>query len=679
MAETTAEDASKRGICETTIPFSKRKRGHNRNKMGNPESIQILRRANAKSLAPPPLLTVDEHAEETLYLSERSSQVSGYIKLYHTPYLRFPMQCFTNPKIRYIYLCCGTQLGKTTFLFALLNYIVDYAPASTYLLYPTKDSAQGISKERVQPLFDDCPSMAQHKTPVADDFKILEYRLDRMTIRYAWNSIPSVSTHPARYVLKDETKDLDSQIDEACNDRTKAMYGAKIVSASSPLVPDDCIWRPLGFKRDFEAEEEARQQLPPDMPVTLPVRRYKAQGSTTVYVYRIKCPHCQAMIQLHPDRIRWPRDLAIRNLSGAAWYACQVCEERILDRHKRKAVQAGEWTTDNPGSSAVGFHLSSLYSLLGESCTFGEIAATYIRAHISKKDKKIQAVINSYFAFPWEAEEHGTDLIVVQNLIEESKSAGFYRKNELPDDVKIITAGVDVHKSNIYYSVWGWGDGDTGVLLDWGIYECDMDVDDRIALEYCETLRSRGFGERKLRIVAQGTDSGHKTSTIYEWAREHKWILPIKGERGDVQVPEGMELYVRKTTRIDKTPSGKHIPGGIMLRNVNTGLIKRELYDNIKSGDYRFPIDVEQRFVDQLNSEKLVTRRKAGKNVQFYVKKRKSEDEDVKTVQNHYLDTVVYARAAKEILCAGMTMDQAAKKYYRPARRRKPKRATYDD
>ena len=641
-----------------------------------PDAIRQMRRAGSLALRPPPLLTVDQHAERTFILPE-TSQISGRLNLDHTPYLRFPMRCFTDPRVTWIYLCCGTQLGKTTFLFALLNYIVDYAPASTYLLYPSKDICLSMSKDRIQRLFEDCPTLKAHKTPVADDFKLLEYYLDRLTIRFAWNSIISVSGHPAKYVLKDETKDIDSQIDEAVDDRTKSFFGRKIVSASSPLLPDDCIWRPFGFRRDYEAEEMAKADIPEAAAVHLPIRRFYAKGSTTVYKYRVKCPHCQELIELLPDRIRWPRDCAIRELSGAAWYDCQICGDRIEDRHKRKAVQAGRWKTDNEGGRAVGFHLSSLYSLLGESCTFGEIAATYLRAHISKSEKKIQAVTNSFFAFPYEAEEFGTDLIVVSDIADRAADETF-RKNELPEGAKIVTAGVDVHKRNIYYSVWAWGEDGVGWLIDWGIYEAEIEVDDRAALAFCQALRSRGYGEKKLQIIAQGTDSGYRPDVVYKWSRENRWIMPVKGERGDVAVPEGMEVYIRKSTKIDKLPDGTSIPGGVVLRSLNTGLLKREIYDSIRAGRYRFPVDVEQNFVDQLNAEKLVTRRRGGRLIQYYTKKRKSDDPDeIATIQNHYLDTVVYARATMEILVGGLSLDKAAAKYYRRSRR-KSRKATYD-
>ena len=139
----------------------------------------------ADALKPPPLLTVAEHAEQTLYLSERTSAIAGYINLDHTPYLRKPMEMFTDPSVVYIFLCTGTQIGKTVFIFSLLNYIIDYKPAATMLLYPSMDLAKAVSKERIRPMFYDCPSMAAHVTDDSNDLQLLQYTLDRMTVRFA--------------------------------------------------------------------------------------------------------------------------------------------------------------------------------------------------------------------------------------------------------------------------------------------------------------------------------------------------------------------------------------------------------------------------------------------------------------------------------------------------------------
>jgi phage terminase large subunit GpA-like protein len=576
------------------------------------------------------------------------------------------MDMFTDPSVVFIYICSGTQVGKTVFIFSILNYLIDYSPCPLLMLYPSMDLAKSISKERIRPMFEDCPSMARHVTGDPNDLQLLQYTLDRMTVNYAWNSIKSVSSHPKKVVLGDEVKDFPPYIDKAVEDRTKTFPNRKIVKTSSPLHNLDQIWRPFGFKRDYDAEEKAlAEQKEPGS--WMPVRRYVAKGSMCVWQWYVPCPHCDHYQLFHPDRVRWPRDIAIRSLPGNAWYMCENCDGKIHDHHKAKMELAGEWRTDNPGGNAHGFHISSLHTLLGDM-NFGEIASGYLRAKLSGSSEEMQAFINSYLAWPFDEEEFGEAVINISDIAEHDSG---YQKNQIPEGCKILTMGVDVHKKNIMYSVWGWGDGVDGWLISWDMFECDMDNAPELALERIEALRETAFpGARNLRIIGACVDSGYKTEEVYHWAKKHSWIMPVKGRRGDVLVPEGAEQYIMTSARVEKTPSGKSAEG-VILRTVNTGLIKREIYDNIRSGRYQFPMDVTQTVLAQLNSEKMVTRRKktTGKIEKFFVKKA-ADDDSRKTAKNHYLDTTVYARSCKELLCAGMTMDEAVSKYDRRTQRR---------
>jgi phage terminase large subunit GpA-like protein len=620
------------------------------------------------------MLTVDEHAEKTLYLSERHSAIPGYINFDMTPYLRKPLQMFTDTSVKYIHLCSGTQVGKTVMIFSILGYIVDYLPSPTMLLYPSMDLAKGVSKERIRPLFSDSPTFSKHTTGDPNDLQLLQYTLDRCTIRYGWNSVKSVSSYACKNILADETKDLPHYISKAVEDRTKSFPAPKIIKTSSPLHPQDAIWRPMGWKRDYEAEQQAMLDLEGVSGNTLPIRRYYPAGSMAVWQWHVPCPHCGTYQLLHPDRIRWPRDCSIRDLPGTAWYQCEACGDRIHDHHKTRMERAGEWRCDNPGGNAHGFHLSSLHTLLGD-INFGEIASGYLRAKISGSSEEMAAFINSYLAWPFEEEEYGESVI---NLTDITERADAYQKNQIPAGCRILTAGIDVHKGNIYISVWGWGDDGRGWLISWEIFECDMDNNSDAALQRLELLRSTPFdGDKRLRIIGMCVDSGYMTETVYRWAKVHNWLMPVKGKRGEVKVPEGAESYIMSSTRIEKTPKGQSV--GIMLRNVNTGILKRELYDNIRSGKYEFPADVTQDVLGQINSEKLVTRRKktTGAIERFYVKKAASDD-DRKTAKNHYLDTCVYARACKEILCAGLSMDEAVAKYYK-VKKKERKQAEYED
>jgi phage terminase large subunit GpA-like protein len=425
------------------------------------------------AFAPAPKLTVAEHAEQTLYLSERTSAIAGYINLEHTPYLRKPMDLFTDPSVTYIYLCTGTQVGKTVLIFSILNYIIDYAPAPTLLHYPSMDLGKSISKERIRPMFEDCPSMAKHVTGDPNDLQLLQYTLDRMTCHFAWNSTKSVSSHPKRYVLGDEVKDMPPLVDKMVEDRTKSYYNRKIVKTSSPLHDKDQIWRPFGFKRDYEAEELAMSEQS-DAGSWMPVRRFVPSGSMTVWEWHVPCCHCSEFIKFHPDRVRWNQDISIRDLPGNAWYVCQSCGGEIHDHHKAKMERAGEWRTDKDGGNAHGFHLSSLHTLLGDM-NFGEIAAGWLRAKMSRSSEEVQAFVNSYLAWPYDEEEFGESTIDLSLIINREDG---YRRNKVPDDCRILTMGIDIGKKAIHWSVWGWGDQGRGWAITWGEIECDMDSAD---------------------------------------------------------------------------------------------------------------------------------------------------------------------------------------------------------
>jgi phage terminase large subunit GpA-like protein len=630
------------------------------------------------ALRPPPLLTVDQHAERTLVLNERTSAISGLIDFKHTPYLRTPLQMFTDPTVDHIYLCCGTQVGKTTFIFCILNYIVDYSPAPTMLLYPTQDIARQVSKDRIQPLFHDCPSLREHLTGRADDFQLMQYNLDRMTMRFAWSSLASVSSHPERYLLKDEVKDIETMIVKSAEDRTKTFANRMIVDASSPLDPNDNIWRPSGLERDYEAEEQAKLD-DTGKGVRMPFRRWKPGATVTVAFFEVPCPHCGHFQQLHADRIRWPRDCAIRDVDDLAYYLCIGCEQAIADHEKPRMVREGVWKLHNPGCKTVWFHLSSLYSLLGTASTFGSIAAEFLQAHYHRDTEEMRRFVTSYLAVPWEDEEFGADTIDMSAVVADAQESG-YRRNTLPSDVVLITAGIDVHKSNLYCSVIGWNEQKMPYLLSYEIADVDMEHEPEVGLEHVQRIRSTPIisTSGELRPVAVGVDSGYMADDVYSWARKYVWLYPMKGQRGEIKVPTGMESYIMSRKGISVDHDGKK--ADIVLLNVNTGLIKREIYDQIDAHRFNFPTDVSQKYLDQLNSEKLATRKKpSGKVERFYVPKKQAETEHGVT-KNHYLDTVVYARAVVEVLVAKhKTVRAAAIHYYRQKPTRRRARATYTE
>ena len=192
-----------------------------------------LRLDFANALQPPPKMSVSEHAEANIVLPPGESAFSGQLNLDRSPYLRFMLDTFKDPAVSRIFACFGTQLGKTLYQICLMAYIEDCAPGETLLSYPSNSIAKNISKGRWRPLHEgggSMPVFSKHVAPGRDSLSLLDYTLDRMRIHFSWDSIISVSMWPKKYIFKDETKDLDAEVNEACDDRVKNSIDPSIVT-----------------------------------------------------------------------------------------------------------------------------------------------------------------------------------------------------------------------------------------------------------------------------------------------------------------------------------------------------------------------------------------------------------------------------------------------------------------
>ena len=139
--------------------------------IGEKETRERVKRLNAviaKVLAgmkPPDDLTVTEWAEKNRRLSTEASAEPGPWRTDRTPYLREPMDAFTDPRVRRIVMVAASQVGKSEFLNNTIGYIIDEDPGSILFVHPTTIDAKEYSKLRIAPMIRDCPTL---KKKVAD-------------------------------------------------------------------------------------------------------------------------------------------------------------------------------------------------------------------------------------------------------------------------------------------------------------------------------------------------------------------------------------------------------------------------------------------------------------------------------------------------------------------------------
>ena len=121
-----------------------------------------LNGAIAKALAgmkPPDDLTVTQWAERHRRLSSEASAEPGPFRVSRTPYLREPMDAFTDPKVRRIVMASASQVGKSELENNIIGYIIDEDPGSILYIHPTTIDAKEYSKLRIAPMIRDCPTL----------------------------------------------------------------------------------------------------------------------------------------------------------------------------------------------------------------------------------------------------------------------------------------------------------------------------------------------------------------------------------------------------------------------------------------------------------------------------------------------------------------------------------------
>ena len=584
-------------------------------------------------IKPRPFLAVDEWAEspDGIVLSARTSGIPGPLRLRQTPYLREPLQAFNHSGVQRIFLCFGTQAGKTTFLFCLLGYIIDYDPGPTMIVYPTMEMARGVSKDRIQPLIQDSPNLQRHLTGVTDDIQLLAYTFDRLTVRFAWsNSESATRSHPVKYLLKDELSAFADGASTAADQRVKTFWNHKIVATSTPMHEQDPMWSEMGLEqRDENAKGE---QL-------FDTSAWVARGITSVYFNHIPCPHCGEYIRLEFSGLRWPKDCAIRDLDDKGWYECQKCKGKINDVQKRRALDSGKWISENPGGKFVGYHMNSIYPKW-DSCNFGAIVREYLRAKISQDPSKMQAFVNNYLALPYSLEQAGID-IVSDVAIENATDV--YQRNTLPAWVKVLVLGADVQGDCAYYCIIGFGAGSKSAFISWGKVASEKELPKIAMRPYAHPSGVQ------MVVAAGGVDARYKSDSVFDVCRKYRVLRPVNGQANIVEVGRQTPIPFKLWTP-DKTIKGKTPAAALHGLSINTHFFKQIIYGRLNPDDdverlLFLPSDTDEMLTRHLQSEHEITVKGRGSTAakRIWVK-RKGFD------ANHLLDCTVYAHAIAHAL-----------------------------
>ena len=550
-----------------------------------------------------------------------SAGASGPLSLDRTPYMREILKAARDPEVEEITLCFAAQASKTLCLQIIVLYYLFEDPWPCLHVMPRESDAKAICVERYQPIIDASPSLKARMSTSKRDQKADMIRVDGNTLNFAWSNSPaSVAFRSAAILAVDETDKYElfsgREADPVslARERTLTFSGRKILKTSTPTTEASYIWK--------EYQEGDRRE------------------------FYIPCPHCasyQKLIFGVKDRglpgVKWPEDVRDPERiidENLAWYECEHCQGKIVDHHLPEMLKEGVWAPaalevradgslvgTPPSRRRLSFKLPRLYS------PWHNAGFSYVAAEFCKSVKFPPKYMN--FRNSWLAEIYEEHVEELKDAHLRSRKAD-YDYGEIPPDVHLMAAGVDVQLDHLWYVLRGFGSFGKSWLIKCGRLETFEELH-RVLIDAqyftSEELRRPipismimidvGYAERKDEVIG--------FSQLYR-------CQPVKGAAN-------LTSYIKRGD-IHDSSNRPH-----RLITIQSDHFKARLHRDIRDEPpmWLLPRDVPEEYLHQLCVEQrvLVINRKTGHDSYVWKKPYSS-------AANHMFDCECYVQAAADLL-----------------------------
>jgi phage terminase large subunit GpA-like protein len=588
----------------------------------------------ADGWAPPPLLDVDDWADEFRVLSRVSSAEHGQWRTSRTPYLREPLKDLSaSSPVEEVDLMFGTQLGKTETGNNWTGYTIHVDPAPMMVVQPTQKVGKKWVKQRFKPMRDEMPVLRNlirdaRSRDSGNTADMKEFPGGMLLIAGA-NSASDLRSSPIAKLYLDEIDnypyDVDNEGDpvELAIARTDNFPRRKILKTSSPTT--------RGMSR-IEASLKA----------------------SDFREYHVPCPHCGELQTLVWSNIKWDEvtyreierteedDSGVEVDVARAWYVCRHCGAEIDEHQKTQMLEGGKWIARVPGrrdGKVHGYHLNSLYSPVGwkswKRCVESFLKAK--RLSDGGDNTKLKVWTNTILAETW-AEEG--DRVSPGTIAQRAEK---YPLRSIPAGGLVLVGSADVQGNRIEVKVKAFGRGEESWLVDHVVLHGNPSLllsgEDPRLHEYVRMPIRNAHG-KDMPIAAFAIDSGgHHTHDVYMFARglKHRHVFAIAGS-SQYNGP-----ILGKPSDVEVDFKGVKLKKGAQRWLVGTDTAKAVIYARLRieapgPGYMHFPEGLPDDYYFQLTAERLVTRYHKGRAKLEWVKPGGR--------RNEALDLEVYCLAA---------------------------------
>lgn len=570
-------------------------------------------------------------ADQNRRLSPEASSEPGRWVTDRAEYQRGMMDAINEPGVSEVVFMTSSQIGKTEILNNIIGYYTHQDPSPMLLIQPTLDMAETWSKDRLAPMIRDTDALTTlFKDPKSrdSDNTLLHKKFAGGHITMAGaNSPASLASRPIRIVLLDEedryphSAGSEGDPGSLAQKRTTTFWNRMLITASTPTT---------------EGESKI-------------AARYEQSDQRQYYV---PCPECGGMQVLVWANLKFNKDAIIKTATSgeigydcdAVHYECEHCQAKLQESDKIWMIANGKWEAGAAFNGIAGFHISELYS---PWVKWREMVASFLKA--KRLPETLKVWVNTSLGETWKEATEGVD---PTGLLKRKENWG----RIAPQEVMVITAGVDVQDDRLEAEIVGWGVGQESWSLQYHVLHGDP-AQSKVweDLDGVLTQTIKTSDGRILNVAAACVDSGgHHTQTVYGYckAREPNRVFAIKGAS---QIGKAL---VSKFSRANKMR--------VKLFSIGTDTAKQMIYSRLRihqlgPGYCHFPADYPEEYFKQLTAERIQTKFINGHPTRIWILG--------KGKRNEALDCRVYALSALHIL--NPNLDRLAQEQERDRLRQK--------
>lgn len=567
------------------------------------KDINELKRIIRGAMKPPSRQTVSEWADKYAVLPSTSSE-PGHYRTDRVPYFQAVMDCFTDNAISRVVVKSSSQIGKSSVLLNVLGRYAHLAPCPCMIIQPTLSDAMDFSKRRLSPFIRDSKAITplfyeKEKSRDANQTILSKYFKGGSVVLVGANSPSGLASRPIKILLCDEVDRYPPSAGREgspiglAEKRMSTYFDAKCALFSTPTIKDASI---IDIEYELGTQEEWRHICP-------------ACGSLELLSYEnMICDYAERKTKAGGRTI----------LMKSVKWACPNCGSVFDEVQMRNTPQ--RYLAQNPDALANGVRSFFINGFTSPWVSWKEIMREWLT--VRGDPMREMNVFNTRFGLSYEMPTE-LDEVKLDNLADYPA--------QIPDEVLILTAGVDCQKDRLEYAIYGWN-AETGFGIERGkVYGLPTD---KATWKTLDGVLNRTFTNaqgKSFAVARTFVDSGYMTDAVYAYCRPRLNLgrFAIKGRS-----VFGAPLVYKTGTLKD---------AGIYLVVLNVDAGKNEVVTALTANKFIFGRDdqfltrgFDEEFFKQLSSERKI---KKANGAEVWEKRSAH-------ARNECLDTLVYSLAA---------------------------------